>query len=90
MALWSTLRDLSRTQLNETRIEIGESPDDALHLQELSVAQHSGRIVINGAVATFRAGEKVLIKGEFRVRQIDPDPRDRRPMALGTGAGADP
>jgi len=64
VTLWSTLRDLSKTQLNETRIEIGESPDDALHLQELSVAQHSGRIVINGAEATFRAGEKVLIKGD--------------------------
>ncbi|WP_406857923.1 ABC transporter ATP-binding protein/permease [Alsobacter sp. KACC 23698] len=64
VALWRTLRELGDHADEKTRIEIGESPDDSLRIQELSVGQHNGRVVINDAEAAFAPGEKVLIKGE--------------------------
>ena len=48
----------------ETRIEVREGEDARLRLVCLSVEQHNGRIVINGAEAVIECGEKILIRGE--------------------------
>ena len=45
-------------------IAIGESPDETLHLRDLVVAHHSGRVVIDGAEARFAPGEKILLRGD--------------------------
>ncbi|HEX2553950.1 MAG TPA: ABC transporter ATP-binding protein/permease [Microvirga sp.] len=48
----------------EETIVLGDSPDDALHLRNLSITQQNGRLMIQGADAVIRRGEKVLVKGE--------------------------
>ncbi|MCP8939475.1 ABC transporter ATP-binding protein/permease [Alsobacter sp. SYSU M60028] len=63
VALWTTLRRLARED-EEERITLTESPDEAIHLRNLSVHQYGGRVVINGAEASFQPGEKILIKGD--------------------------
>ncbi len=45
-------------------IRIGTSPDGALHLRDLVVAHHSGRVVIDAAEAAFQPGEKILLRGD--------------------------
>jgi vitamin B12/bleomycin/antimicrobial peptide transport system ATP-binding/permease protein len=45
-------------------IKLGASPDDRLHLRELSIALHDGRLMIDNAEATISPGDKVLIKGD--------------------------
>lgn len=62
--LWRTFRDLGQTAAKGERIAIGQSPDEALRLRDLSVEQHNGRVVINGAEASFEPGEKILVRGE--------------------------
>ena len=64
VALWRTLRAIEKASATEDRIAIGESEDGNLHIRDLSVAQHNGRVVINEADAMFAPGEKILIKGE--------------------------
>jgi putative ATP-binding cassette transporter len=64
VGLWSTFRELATGSQGDQRIAIGESCDAALRLKELSVSQHNGRVVINGAEAVFEPGEKILLRGE--------------------------
>jgi putative ATP-binding cassette transporter len=45
-------------------IELGVSPDNQLHLQDLSVRLRNGRIMIQGAEAVVPQGSKVLVKGD--------------------------
>ncbi len=45
-------------------IVLGESPDDAIHIQELSIMQQNGKLMIGDADVVVRRGEKVLVKGE--------------------------
>jgi putative ATP-binding cassette transporter len=45
-------------------IVLGESPDSDLHIQNLSVAQANGALMIEDADLVVSPGEKVLIKGE--------------------------
>lgn len=45
-------------------IVLGDSPDDALHIRDLSITQHDGALMIDGADAVVPPGEKVLVKGE--------------------------
>jgi putative ATP-binding cassette transporter len=47
-----------------TTIVLGESPDENLHIQNLSVAQTNGALVIEDPDLIITQGEKVLIKGE--------------------------
>jgi putative ATP-binding cassette transporter len=61
--LWTALEDLDATA-GEEGIILGESLDGRIHLRGLSVAQHSGRIVIDEADAVIEPGEKVLLTGE--------------------------
>jgi vitamin B12/bleomycin/antimicrobial peptide transport system ATP-binding/permease protein len=45
-------------------IEIGDGPDDSLHLDDLSIEHQDGRVVIAGARITIAPGERVLLEGE--------------------------
>lgn len=56
--------DVGTIMEGETRIELGESKDGAIHIADLSIAHSNGRIVIADASVTIAAGEKVLIAGE--------------------------
>ncbi len=45
-------------------ITLGDSPDNRIHLRNLNIALHDGRIMIDGAEAHVSPGEKVLVKGD--------------------------
>jgi putative ATP-binding cassette transporter len=45
-------------------IVLGDSPDDAFHLEGLSIAEPNGRIMIDGPDIVIPRGQKVLIRGE--------------------------
>ncbi len=49
---------------DETHIHLGLSDDGAIHIENLSVAEKGGRVVINDASVKIEMGEKVLITGE--------------------------
>ncbi|MGL5113716.1 MAG: ABC transporter ATP-binding protein/permease [Beijerinckiaceae bacterium] len=56
--------DLGTLMEKETRISMGESDDGAVHLDDLSIAERSGRIAIKDASVRIEVGEKVLVTGE--------------------------
>ncbi len=56
--------DLGMIMDDESMIQLGESDDGAIHLENLSVADRAGRVVINDASVRIELGEKVLITGE--------------------------
>jgi putative ATP-binding cassette transporter len=45
-------------------VVLGDSSDDALHINNLSLAQQNGRVMIEDADTTIARGEKVIVKGE--------------------------
>ena len=45
-------------------IVLGYSPDDAIHIENLSIKQQNGVMMIEGASTTIQKGEKVLVKGD--------------------------
>ena len=45
-------------------IKLGVSPDNRVHLRQLNIALHDGKLMIDGAEAVISPGEKVLVKGE--------------------------
>jgi putative ATP-binding cassette transporter len=45
-------------------VVLGDSPDDAIHLEDLSLTQQNGRVMLEGTSAKIARGEKVLVKGE--------------------------
>jgi putative ATP-binding cassette transporter len=46
------------------RIVITSSPDDKVRLEDLSVAQYDGRVMINEATTEIARGDRVLLTGE--------------------------
>jgi putative ATP-binding cassette transporter len=56
--------DLGTIMEGDTRIQLGESEDGAIHLENLSIAHSNGRAVISDASTVIALGEKVLIVGE--------------------------
>ena len=48
---------------NGETIEIGVSPDRSVHLVNLNIALHDGKLMIDGAEAVIAPGEKVMLKG---------------------------
>ncbi len=44
-------------------IQIGASPDDNVHLRDLSIALYDGKMMIGGADVVITPGEKVMLKG---------------------------
>lgn len=45
-------------------VVLGFSPDDSIHIENLSLTQQNGVVMIEGASTIVRKGEKVLVKGE--------------------------
>ncbi|MFN3889127.1 MAG: ABC transporter ATP-binding protein/permease [Beijerinckiaceae bacterium] len=45
-------------------VTLGASPDENVHLNSVSIAQHDGRMVIEDADTMVGPGEKVLVRGE--------------------------
>jgi putative ATP-binding cassette transporter len=48
----------------EETIVLGYSPDDAIHIQDLSIKQQNGVMMVEGASTVIQKGEKVLVKGD--------------------------
>jgi vitamin B12/bleomycin/antimicrobial peptide transport system ATP-binding/permease protein len=49
---------------SDQTVVLGASPDDALHIENLSIKQQNGSLMIDGADAVIAQGEKVIVKGE--------------------------
>jgi putative ATP-binding cassette transporter len=64
--LWQALDDLDDKldPLQRPQIALVEGSDDHLRLEKLEVAQIDGTVVVDGAEAVIRQGEKVLLVGE--------------------------
>ena len=56
--------DVGTIMEGDTRIELGESDDDAIYIENLSLAHSNGRIVVADATVAIERGAKVLIAGE--------------------------
>ena len=54
---------IGKRGVDET-VTIGHSPDENVHLNNVSIAQHDGRMVIEDADTMIAPGEKVLVRGE--------------------------
>ena len=65
-ALAAVLNDFDETIAGKatTTIVLGESPDENLHIQDLSIAQNNGTLMIGEADLVIAPGEKLIIKGE--------------------------
>ena len=64
--LWTAFTQLDASVGTDAadRIVIGPSPDGALRLEGLSVAQFNGRVMIDEADTAIERGDKVLLTGE--------------------------
>ena len=56
--------DVGTIMEDETHISLNFSNDGAIHLENLSIAERGGRVVINDASVRIEMGEKVLVTGE--------------------------
>jgi vitamin B12/bleomycin/antimicrobial peptide transport system ATP-binding/permease protein len=56
--------DVGTLMEDETHIELGLSDDGAIHIDNLSIAEMGGRVVINDASVHIAAGEKIIVTGE--------------------------
>jgi len=43
---------------------LGDSPDDAVHIEHLSIMQQNGTLMIEGAHVMIARGDKILVRGE--------------------------
>ena len=66
VALQESLQALDDAILDQATdtIVLGESPDENLRIEKLTVLQHDGRVMIGESEAVITPGEKVLLKGE--------------------------
>ncbi len=64
--LWTAFTQLDASVGTDAkdRIVISESPDGALRLEGLSVAQYNGRVMIDDADTAIQRGDRVLLTGE--------------------------
>ena len=64
--LWAAFGQLDASVGTDAqdRIVIADSPDDAVRLEGLSVAQYNGRIMIDDADTVIGRGDRVLLTGE--------------------------
>jgi putative ATP-binding cassette transporter len=56
--------DASIEAAGQDAIVLGDSPDDALHIEGLSIAEPTGRTMIDGPDIVIPRGQNVLIRGE--------------------------
>jgi putative ATP-binding cassette transporter len=65
--LTDALQDLEATigtYGSSDTVVLGDSPDGAIHIHNLCLTQHNGRVMIEGADTAIGPGEKVIVKGE--------------------------
>lgn len=64
--LWAAFTNLDNSvgAEEQDRIVIADSPDDKVRLENLSVAQFDGRVMIDEATTEIDRGERVLLTGE--------------------------
>jgi vitamin B12/bleomycin/antimicrobial peptide transport system ATP-binding/permease protein len=58
------LEDTIGVQGSADTVVLGDSPDDAIHINNLCLTQHNGRLMIQDADTAVEPGEKVIVKGE--------------------------
>jgi vitamin B12/bleomycin/antimicrobial peptide transport system ATP-binding/permease protein len=58
------LEDTIGTYGSSDTVVLGDSPDDAIHINNLSITQQNGRVMVEGADTAVAQGEKVIVKGE--------------------------
>jgi vitamin B12/bleomycin/antimicrobial peptide transport system ATP-binding/permease protein len=58
------LEDTIGVQGSADTVVLGDSPDDAIHINNLCLTQHNGRLMIQDADTAIEPGEKVIVKGE--------------------------
>jgi putative ATP-binding cassette transporter len=58
------LEDTIGTYGSSDTVVLGDSPDDAIYINNLSITQQNGRIMVEGADTAIARGEKVIVKGE--------------------------
>ena len=58
------LEDTIGTYGSSETVVLGDSPDDAIHINNLCLTQHNGRLMIQDADTAVAQGEKVIVKGE--------------------------
>ncbi|MGU9979901.1 ABC transporter ATP-binding protein/permease [Phreatobacter sp. HK31-P] len=56
--------DIGTIMEDEQQINLDESEDDTIHIDNLSLAHRNGRVVIDDASIRIQPGEKILIAGE--------------------------
>ncbi len=56
--------DVGTVMADSSGIQIGQSGDGAIHLENLSIADKAGRVMIKDASTTIAPGEKVMLGGE--------------------------
>jgi putative ATP-binding cassette transporter len=56
--------DAAVAAAGQETIVVGDSPDDALHIEGLSIAEPSGRVMIDGPEIVIPRGQNVLIRGD--------------------------
>ena len=90
--LWTafTQLDASVGQDMHDRIVITDSPDDTVRLEDLSVAQYNGRVMINEASTAIAPGRQGAADRRERDGEEHAHPGDRGAVAVGVRAGADP
>jgi vitamin B12/bleomycin/antimicrobial peptide transport system ATP-binding/permease protein len=49
---------------SDTIVNLGPSPDEAIHFQDVSITQLNGKLMIEGADVVIPKAEKVLVKGQ--------------------------
>lgn len=66
VALSASFDDLDAAIVTSAQdaIVVADSPDDALHLEGLSIAEPNGRIMIDGPEIVIPRGQNVLVRGE--------------------------
>lgn len=62
--LQRTMDELDGSIAAGASIEIADSPDENIHLRDLSVALHDGQVMIEDAQAIIAPSEKVLVRGD--------------------------
>ena len=75
---------IGRYGTDET-VVLGKSPDDAIHIEHLSIKQQNGSLMIDGADAVIGAGREGAGQGRVRNRQEHAHPHDGGSLAMGIG-----
>ena len=59
--------DIGTIMDGDANIKLGISEDGSIHIDNLSIAESAGRVVVNGASVVIKQGERVMVMGESGV-----------------------